>query len=138
MKVYIDVNIIMDWATQREPFAKNANAIMHLAKKAKFEAYTSPLGMAMLFYLLRKERGKQATYEFIQECQTFIKYIDNPANAITLSIDNPYRDFEDDLHYYSALENGIKMLVTRNTKDFTQTDKLQILTPDELLYELGY
>lgn len=138
MKVYIDVNIIVDWATQREPFAKNANAIMHLAKKAKFEAYTSPLGMAMLFYLLRKERGKQATYKFIQECQTFVKYIDNPANAIVLSVGKPYKDFEDDLHFYSALENGITKFVTRNPKDFPKDTTVQIFTPDELLYELGY
>lgn len=25
MKVYIDINIMMDWATKRESFAKNAN-----------------------------------------------------------------------------------------------------------------
>lgn len=138
MKVYIDVNIIVDWATQREPFAKNATILMQLAKNHVFEAYTSPVGMANVFYLLRKEIGKSLTYELMKDCQTFMTFIDNSAQSLTQAIADPYRDFEDDLHFYSALENGITAFVTRNPKDFPPDKNIQILSPEALLYSLGY
>lgn len=138
MKVYIDINIIMDWATKREPFAKNANLIMSLARQGVFDAYTSPLAMATLFYLLRKEQGKILTLEFMQDCQKFIQFLPNSTNALTQAINNPYKDFEDDLHFYSAIDSKMDMIVTRNTKDFLNNYLIKIVTPDELLYELGY
>lgn len=138
MRVYVDVNVIVDWANQREPFAKNATLLIDMAIDGEFELCVSPLVMANVFYLVRKERGKLETLKFIEGCRSFMTFIDNSVQSLNQAIDNPYKDFEDDLHCYSALENGITKFVTRNPKDFPKDTTVQILTPDELLYELGY
>lgn len=138
MRVYFDVNVIVDWANQREPFAKNATLLIDMAIDGEFELCVSPLVMANVFYLVRKEKGKLETLKFIEDCRSFMTFIDNSVQSLNQAIDKPFRDFEDDLHFYSAIDSKIDIIVTRNTKDFLNNQPIKIVTPDELLYELGY
>ncbi len=43
------------------------------------------------------------------------------------------KDLEDLIQYYSALERDIDFIVTRNIKDFPNTDEIIIIKPDELV-----
>lgn len=137
-KIYFDCNVIIDWATEREPFSANATALFNLVRANSIAGYVSPLVIANAFYAIRKAKGKDYATQFLKVCQNTFHYIDNPANALAQAIDKPYKDFEDDIHFYSAIDKNMDILVTRNKKDFPQNKSIQILTPDELLYELGY
>ena len=44
--------------------------------------------------------------------------------------DSDFNDFEDALQYYSAIENGIEIIITRNLKDF-QKSKILVLTAEQ-------
>ena len=46
--------------------------------------------------------------------------------------DESFPDFEDGLQYYSAIENDIEIIITRNRKDF-KNSKLPLLTAKEYL-----
>ena len=46
--------------------------------------------------------------------------------------DDTFPDFEDGLQYYSAIENDIDIIITRNKKDF-KNSKLPVLTAKEFL-----
>ena len=46
---------------------------------------------------------------------------------IDLALDSDFNDFEDAIQYYSAIENGIDLIVTRNLKDF-KSSKIPVLT----------
>jgi predicted nucleic acid-binding protein len=46
--------------------------------------------------------------------------------------DNGFSDFEDAIQYYSALENGQDIIITRNLKDF-KSSKIPVLTATEYL-----
>jgi len=45
--------------------------------------------------------------------------------------DNDFNDFEDCLQYYSALENKIEIIVTRNLKDF-ENSKIPVMTARQI------
>ncbi|MBN1578692.1 MAG: hypothetical protein JW913_19165 [Chitinispirillaceae bacterium] len=51
---------------------------------------------------------------------------------IDLALSSGYRDFEDAIQYYSALEAGLQFLLTRNKKDYIESD-LIICTAREYL-----
>jgi predicted nucleic acid-binding protein len=51
---------------------------------------------------------------------------------IDLSLDADFNDFEDAIQYYTALENDLDLILTRNLKDF-KTSKLPVLTASEYL-----
>ena len=54
-------------------------------------------------------------------------------NAVLDALNSDFKDFEDALQNFSAVENGeIKIILTRNLKDFKKSE-LAILTPETYL-----
>lgn len=137
-QVYFDCNIIIDWNLERQPFNKQANMLIYLVEQGVIQGFVSPLALANAHYAIKKAKNKALANEFVQYCQQLFAFIDNSTNALTQAINNHYKDFEDDLHFYSAIDSKMDMIVTRNTKDFLNNHLIKIVTPDELLYELGY
>lgn len=61
------------------------------------------------------------------------KIIDLTSKLINVASGSNISDFEDAIQFHSAKDNA-KILVTRNTEDYTQvSSKMEILTPGELL-----
>ncbi len=137
-KVYLDCNVLLDWILNRKPFDVSAKLLIELIARQQIVGYVSPLTIANAHYFVRKKFGKEFALDFAKQCQVLFKFCDNSAFALNQAIDNYYKDFEDDIHFYSAVHSGIDELVTRNPKDFPKLDNLSIVTPDELLYSLGY
>lgn len=52
--------------------------------------------------------------------------------VIDLSLASGFKDFEDAVQYYSALQVHADFLITRNKADF-KVDALPVLTPEEFL-----
>ena len=52
--------------------------------------------------------------------------------AIELALGSDFKDFEDAIQYYTAIEQGIDIIITRNKKDFKNA-KLPIMTAKEYL-----
>ncbi len=57
--------------------------------------------------------------------------LDDKITELALS-DDSFPDFEDRLQYYSAMENQIEIIITRNKKDF-KNSKIPVLTAKEFL-----
>ena len=54
-------------------------------------------------------------------------------NVVLSALNSEFKDFEDALQNFSAIENGnIKIILTRNIKDFSKS-KLAVLTPETYL-----
>ena len=51
---------------------------------------------------------------------------------IDLALASDFKDFEDAMQYYTALENGLDIVITRNKRDFKNIN-LPILTAQEYL-----
>ena len=52
--------------------------------------------------------------------------------VIELSLSSDFRDFEDALQYFTAIENNIKTLLTRNLKDYKHAE-ISVLTAEQFL-----
>lgn len=53
-------------------------------------------------------------------------------NTIKMSLHSGFKDFEDAIIYFSALNNNIDLIITRNKKDFIKSG-LPVLSPEEFL-----
>jgi hypothetical protein len=51
---------------------------------------------------------------------------------IDLALSSDFTDFEDSIQHYTALENKIDILITRNIKDY-KTASINIVTPLEYI-----
>ena len=51
---------------------------------------------------------------------------------VDLALNSKFSDFEDGLQYFTARENGIRIILTRNIKDYKEKDLL-VQRPEEYL-----
>ena len=136
MKVFLDTNIVIDLLAKREPFYNHAAQIFSLADKMKIQLYVSALTFANTNYILLKERKPEEAKSILRKLKLIVNIISLDDKIIGLSLnDTDFRDYEDAIQYYSAIENGIETIITRNLKDF-QKSKIPVLTAEQYLQRL--
>ena len=132
MKILIDTNIIFDLALIRMPFYEEADEIFYLIEQNKIQGFVSATTVTDIYYVLRKQKGKEWTLTFLKRLTKLCTINPITEQVIHQALNNSYKDFEDDIQYYSALANHLDALVTRNIKDFPNSNLL-ILTPSQLI-----
>ncbi len=132
-KVLIDTDVILDFFFDREPFAEFATEIFNLCEENKLKGFTTPVIICNVYYLLRKSAKHEIIIEKIKQLLNIIDIIKMDKEAVLGALNSNFKDFEDALQNFSAIENGeIKIILTRNIKDFKKS-KLAILTPETYL-----
>ena len=132
IKAYIDCNILIDWLLDREPFSFYATKIIELAENKEIEAYVSALTLANTYYVISKELNRKLADEFLKDSLKIFQFTDITKKTIKESIEKKHKDFEDDLHYQTAVENKLDYLITRNKKDFKKTN-IMVVDSEEFL-----
>lgn len=101
-KIYLDSNILIDWFDERDEFALNSTLLIDMVEKGELIGYVSPLAIANAHYMIRKSKGKAGARNFLEKSKHLLNFIDNSAQSLIRAIEEPYRDFEDDLHFVPA------------------------------------
>lgn len=131
-RVLLDTNIIIDLLAKREPFDQDARKLFSFADKEKVILYTSALSIANISYVLLRRRKPEETKQILRKLKLLIGILSLDEKVINLALnDDEFNDFEDCLQYYSALENKIEIIVTRNLKDF-ENSKIPVMTARQL------
>lgn len=135
-KILIDTNIVIDLLAKREPFYKSAAQLFSLADKQKLELSISSLTFANTSYVLSRLKSTQEAREILRRFRVLIKVLPLNDKLIDLALnDNNFKDFEDGLQYYSAIENEQNVIITRDLKDFKES-KIPVMTADEYLISI--
>ena len=131
-KLFIDTNIVIDLLAKRTEFASAAK-LFTLGDQGKLELLVSSLTFANTNYILVKHEGKEKTIKILRDLELIVTITDLSGKVIRLALnDKSFEDFEDGLQYYSALENGAEVIITRNQKDF-KSSKLPVMNADQFL-----
>ena len=70
--------------------------------------------------------------ELLRKLRIIISVVSVDEKVVDLALNSKFTDFEDGLQYFTARENDIKIILTRNVKDYKEKDLL-IQTPEEYL-----
>lgn len=118
-KVLIDTNIIIDLLSKRKDFYYDAAELMSSADKNEIQLFISSLTIANANYILSKHLSEQKAREVLRKFKVLVEILSLDEKVIDLALsDDQFKDFEDGLQYYSALEGYIDIIITRNKKDF--------------------
>lgn len=128
-----DTNIIIDLLSKRGGFYEEAARLFSSADKGEISLAISSLTFANTNYILSKLKSAKEAQEILRKFKVLVDVLtlDDKITQLALS-DDDFTDFEHGLHYYSALENQIDIIITRNKKDF-KNSKIPILTSEEFL-----
>jgi len=131
-RVLLDTNIIIDLLAKREPFDLEARKLFSFADKDKVHLYTSALSIANVSYVLIRKKNHEETKQILRKLKLLIKILSLDEKVISLALnDNEFKNFEYGLQYYSALENNIDIIITRNFKDF-ENSKIPVMNAGQL------
>lgn len=128
----IDTNIIIDLLAKRKDFYQEAQELFTLADENEVNLYISSLTFANTHYVLSKELNADQIRKVLIKFKLLVKILPLDDRILELALSSDFKDFEDGIQYYTALENKLEIIITRNKKDF-KTAKLPVLTAKEYL-----
>jgi len=131
-KVFLDTDVILDLLTEREPHFKPAVELFLKIQDKTIMAYTSPVAIANIFYILNKHFDRKKAMQSLVKLKSLVKVLNCDDRVIELALSSDFTDFEDSIQYYTALENGIDILITRNIKDYKSAN-INVSTPIEYI-----
>jgi predicted nucleic acid-binding protein len=131
-KVFVDTDIILDFLSIREPFYINAANLFSLADKGELQIFVSSLSFANLNYLLSKQYNTNEARKKLLKFKTLVSVLAVNEKTIELALASDFKDFEDGIQYFSAIDKGLKIILTRNLKDFKTAD-ISVMTAEEYL-----
>ncbi len=135
IKLFVDSDIILDLLAEREPHYIHAARLFTLIDQNEIIAYTSPLIFANLHYLLKKQTTNLLALKSLRKLKTLINILPIDERVIEQSLNSEFNDFEDAIQYFTAVNNGITLIITRNKIDYKRS-KIDILTAEEFLKSL--
>ncbi|MBE9230337.1 PIN domain-containing protein [Cuspidothrix issatschenkoi LEGE 03284] len=135
MKVLLDTNIIIDIALERQPYVTNSETVLAFVEQGQIEGYISASTISDLYYIIRKQKGRDLTIEFLQAILTFCQIATVNQTVITMAFTTNFKDFEDAIQYSTAAVNQLDGIITRNPQDFPVVTP-RIITPEQLIEEI--
>ncbi|MDR6967190.1 putative nucleic acid-binding protein [Flavobacterium arsenatis] len=131
--VLIDTDVILDFFFDRDPFAQYASEVLVLCENNTIKGFTTPVIISNVYYLLKKTSKHEIIIEKLKQLLSILDIIQVDKNTILDSLNSNFKDFEDALQNFSAVNNGsISIIVTRNIKDF-QNSELAVFSPEMYL-----
>ena len=131
-KVLVDTNIVIDLLTEHKEFYKPASILFTLADNKEIKLAVSSLTFANTYYLISKELNATKAKDILRKFKLLVKVLPMDDKIIDLSLNSNFKDFEDAIQYFTALENKVEIIITRNLKDF-KLSKIPVMTADDYL-----
>ena len=131
-KVLVDTDIILDLLAERKPFYSFAAQLFSMADKKEIKLFVPSLTFSNINYLLSRKFNNDKARKLLIQFKILITVLSVDDKIIRLALASEFKDFEDAIQYYCALENNIKILLTRNLKDYKKA-KISILTAESFV-----
>lgn len=131
--VFMDTNVLMDVLLEREPFFASSIRVWTLCEGGSIQGLISVISFNNIFYVVRKHKSKGEAQHSLRALRAIFMSVALDGHVMNQAIDSDFRDFEDAIQYYSALRGGAKFLITRNVRDFPESDEIAVVTPEEFL-----
>ncbi|MBI4977157.1 MAG: PIN domain-containing protein [Spirochaetes bacterium] len=131
-KVFLDSDVILDLLLNREPDVQFIEQLFTKIEVGDIEGYTSSLVFSNVYYVLRKYTNHEKAMSGIKKLQQIIRILNVGKNEICSASESDFNDFEDAIQIYTAKNNKIKVIITRNKQDYKKSD-LIIMNAEEYI-----
>lgn len=131
-KVFVDTDIIYDLLAKRDPFYSAAARLFTLADEGKVQIFISALSLANIHYLISKQQSESQAKKILRKFKVLVRITPLTEKIIDLALNSEFEDFEDAIQYFSALQNDIEILLTRNLKDYKKA-QISVLTAQDFI-----
>ncbi|CAN5172046.1 PIN domain nuclease [soil metagenome] len=132
MKLFIDMNVVLDVLARREPWFAHSAAVLSLVDHGKAEGFIAAHTVTTLDYLLSKYHGREKAAAAFVDLLGLVRAANVGHDTLLKALSLQWSDLEDAVQAVCALQIGVDYLVTRDPRGF-QTVSVPVATPSELL-----
>ena len=132
MKVFLDANVILDYLTDRQPFADDAETVIDFCVTEGNIGKITTLTACNAVYILTKVIGKTQAEEKIKELVELIGLVGVAPESVSENIAANRSDFEDAVQLAEAVRWGADAIVTRDIKGFSDSS-IPVFTPTDFV-----
>jgi predicted nucleic acid-binding protein len=133
--IFLDTNIVLDLLAHRMPFYTEAAKLFSLADKKKIKLAISALCLADSNYILSKQHPEMEVRKVLRKFKVLVNVLPLDDKISELALNSDFRDFEDAIQYFTAIENDQDLIITRNQPDFKES-KIPVMTAGEFIKSL--
>lgn len=127
---FLDTDVIIDFLTDRQPYAESSSIIFDWADKGELKLCASALCINNVHYIIRKIIGKEKSLLVLDELTELVEILPVSKEDIKNALSSGFGYFEDAIQHSVAMNNNeTKAILTRNTKDYKKSN-LPVFTPD--------
>jgi predicted nucleic acid-binding protein len=131
-RIFLDTNVILDLLGERVPFYDSIAKVATLADQKKLTLLVSPLSFTTIDYVLNKYEIAESVLNKLRKFKIICEVCEVNEETIDKALNSSFKDFEDALQYFTALQANCSIIITRNGKDFKQAT-IPIMTAEEYL-----
>lgn len=132
MKLLIDINVVLDIALGRQPWAGDAALLLAEIVRGRAEGLVAGHTITTIHYIVAKEKGRQAAAAAITDLLRIVTAVPLETADFHQALVLGLNDFEDAVQATAAMKVGADYVVTRNGKDF-KAAPVEARTPAEVL-----
>jgi len=133
----LDINVVIDYLQQREPWYPLAKALFRAERREIVDLFIAANTVATLHYLIRRKDSPKKALAKIGMLLQRLRLADVTGKVINQALRLGFDDLEDGIQAAAALESGIPVLVTRDTRDYGRIEALQVIAPEIAVAALG-
>ena len=131
-RIFLDTTVILDLLGERVPFFDSIAKVATLADQKKLTLVVSPLSFTTTDYVLNKYESSESVLNKLRKFKIICEVCEVNEETIDKALNASFKDFEDGLQYFTALQANCSIIITRNGKDFKQAT-IPIMTAEEYL-----
>lgn len=138
MRLFVDTNVVIDYAAQRVPFYEKARLLFLLGFAGEMQLRMSSSQVTDVFFNLSsggKADKRASAKRALREIRSVVGVYALNGSDIDAALDSPWEDFEDACVYQAALGVKADAIITRNQRDFARSS-VKVMSPDELFVYL--
>ncbi len=132
MKIFLDTNILLDLLVKRDPWGADAAKLCVNAKHKNIVLFTSDISISNCLFMLRARYKMQQPHEVLNRLLNKIEITSIKKSTLQKAFNSSFADKEDAIQYFSALENNIGYIITRDLKGFAPSE-IPVLSPKQFI-----
>jgi predicted nucleic acid-binding protein len=133
-KIFFDSDVLLDAALRREPFYLSSINLLELCNGSNFKAVTSANAFLNTYYFLAK-LTPLTKIQSLKRLRNIVSIADVNEKMVDLAFGSNFIDFEDAVQFYAAKATNADFIITRNIKDYKQSD-IPVFTAEQFLKTL--
>lgn len=106
MKLFFDINVVLDVLANREPFAEDAARLLSIVDKGQADGLIAAHAVTTLSYLLGRSPGKRKARRALLELLRLVDVVPVGHQTILTALAMDWANFEDAVHSVCAGEGG--------------------------------